>query len=135
MGKLFYPKCSQTFDRYPAWLLSLHLKLGVISYLIVSISGCKSRKTEKNAPFLTSCHPASNYYKLAGHPLCGWPARLRGHKGSGLWKVWTVPSPPLPSPPLPCPPLPSPPLPSPPLQPLFEVRMGSLNVGTMEGKA
>ena len=39
--------------------------------------------------------------KLAGHPLRGWPARLRGHKGSGLWKVWTVPSPPLPSPPLP----------------------------------
>ena len=57
---------------------------------------------------------------LAGHPLRGWPARLRGHKGSGLWKVWTVPSPPLPplpSPPLPCPalPSPSPPLPSPPL--------------------
>ena len=47
---------------------------------------------------------------LAGHPLRGWPARLRGHKGSGLWKVWTVPSPPLPSPPLPSPPLPSPPL-------------------------
>ena len=41
---------------------------------------------------------------LAGHPLRRWPARLRGHKGSGLWKVWTVPSPPLP-PPLP----PSPP--------------------------
>ena len=55
------------------------------------------------------------YYRLAGHPLRGWPARLRGHKGSGLWKVWTVPSPPLPSPPLPSPPLPSPPLPSPPL--------------------
>ena len=35
-------------------------------------------------------------YILAGHPLRGWPARLRGHKGSGLWKVWTVPSPPLP---------------------------------------
>ena len=52
---------------------------------------------------------------LAGHPFRGWPARLRGHKGSGLWKVWTVPSPPLPSPPLPSPPLPSPPLPSPPL--------------------
>ena len=50
---------------------------------------------------------------LAGHPLRGWPARLRGHKGSGLWKVWTVPSPPLPSPPLPpSPALPSPPLPS-----------------------
>ena len=51
---------------------------------------------------------------LAGHPFRGWPARLRGHKGSGLWKVWTVPSPspPLPSPPLPSPPLPSPPLPS-----------------------
>ena len=47
--------------------------------------------------------------KLAGHPLRGWPARLRGHKGSGLWKVWTVPSPPLPSPPLPSPPLPFPP--------------------------
>ena len=30
---------------------------------------------------------------LAGHPLRGWPARLRGHKGPGLWKVWTVPSP------------------------------------------
>ena len=68
--------------------------------------------------------PASaTYYILAGHPLRGWwPARLRGHKGSGLWKVWTVPSPPLPSlpspalpspyPPLPCPPPPSPPLPS-----------------------
>ena len=62
---------------------------------------------------------------LAGHPLRGWPARLRGHKGFGLWKVWTVPSPPLlspplpspplPSPSLPCPALPSPPLPSPPL--------------------
>ena len=38
---------------------------------------------------------------LAGHPLRGWPARLRGHKGSGLWKVWTVPSPPLPCPPSP----------------------------------
>ena len=38
--------------------------------------------------------------------LRGWPARLGGHKGSGLWKVWTVPSPPLPSPPLPSPPLP-----------------------------
>ena len=49
---------------------------------------------------------------LAGHPLRGWPARLRGHKGSGLWKVWTVLSPPLPSPALPCP-LPSPPLPCP----------------------
>ena len=34
--------------------------------------------------------------KLAGHPRSGCPARLRGHKGSGLWKVWTVPSPPLP---------------------------------------
>ena len=46
------------------------------------------------------------YYILAGHPRSGCPARLRGHKGSGLWKVWTVPSPPLP------PPLPSlPPLP------------------------
>ena len=58
------------------------------------------------------------YFWLAGHPLRGWPARLRGHKGSGLWKVWTVPSPPptLPSPPLPSPPLPSPspPLPCPP---------------------
>ena len=53
--------------------------------------------------------------QLAGHPRSGCPARLRGHKGSGLWKVWTVPSPPLPSPPLPSPPLPSPPLPSPPL--------------------
>ena len=50
--------------------------------------------------------------KLAGHPLRGWPARLRGHKGSGLWKVWTVPSHPIPSPPLP--PLPSPALPCPP---------------------
>ena len=56
-----------------------------------------------------------NNYILAGHPRSGCPARLRGHKGSGLWKVWTVPSPPLPSPPLPSPPLPSPPLPSPPL--------------------
>ena len=36
------------------------------------------------------------YTKLAGHPRSGCPARLRGHKGSGLWKVWTVPSPPLP---------------------------------------
>ena len=52
---------------------------------------------------------------LAGHPFRGWPARLRGHKGSGLWKVWTVPSPPLPSSPMPSPPLPSPPFPSPPL--------------------
>ena len=53
---------------------------------------------------------------LAGHPRSGCPARLRGHKGSGLWKVWTVPSPPLPplpSPPLPCPALPCPPLPPP----------------------
>ena len=55
---------------------------------------------------------------LAGHPRSGCPARLRGHKGSGLWKVWTVPSPPLPSPPLPSPPLPSPPLPSLPSPPL-----------------
>ena len=39
----------------------------------------------------------TEYDTLAGHPLRGWPARLRGHKGSGLWKVWTVPSPPLPS--------------------------------------
>ena len=62
----------------------------------------------------TPC-PLVHYYELAGHPLRGWPARLRGHKGSGLWKVWTVPSPPLPSPPLPSPPLPSPPLPCPPL--------------------
>ena len=54
-------------------------------------------------------------HELAGHPRSGCPARLRGHKGSGLWKVWTVPSPPLPSPPLPSHPLPSPPLPSPPL--------------------
>ena len=89
-----------------------------------------------------------DYLQLAGHPLRGWPARLRGHKGSGLWKVWTVPSPPLPplpSPPLPCPalpcpalPLPSPalpcPLPSPPFPPslppslprtLFRVRPSS----------
>ena len=51
------------------------------------------------------------YSVLAGHPLRGWPARLRGHKGSGLWKVWTVPSPPLPSSPLT--PLPSPALSSP----------------------
>ena len=57
-------------------------------------------------------HDPCNYYSLAGHPRNGWPARRRGHKGSGLWKVWTVPSPPLPSPPLPSPPLPSPPLPS-----------------------
>ena len=56
--------------------------------------------------------------RLAGHPRSGCPARLRGHKGSGLWQVWTVPSPPLPSPPLPSPALPSPPLPSPPLPPL-----------------
>ena len=55
----------------------------------------------------------SMYLSLAGHPLRGWPARLRGHKGSGLWKVWTVPSPPLP--PLPSPALPS--LPSPPSPP------------------
>ena len=80
------------------------------------------------------------YYILAGHPRSRCPARLRGHKGSGLWKVWTVPCPALPCPalpcpalpcpalpcpalpcpalpcpPLPCPPLPSPPLPSPPL--------------------
>ena len=57
------------------------------------------------------------YIELAGHPFHGWPARLRGHKCSGLWKVWTVPSPPLPCPALPLrsPPLPSPPLPSPPL--------------------
>ena len=33
-------------------------------------------------------------YTSAGHPRSGCPARLRGHKGSGLWKVWTVPSPP-----------------------------------------
>ena len=52
------------------------------------------------------------YCSLAGHPRSGCPARLRGHKGSGLWKVWTVPSPPLPSPPLPSPPLPSPPSPA-----------------------
>ena len=58
-------------------------------------------------------------HELAGHPRSGCPARLRGHKGSGLWKVWTVPSPPLPSPPLPSPPLPSPlPCPAPPLPPL-----------------
>ena len=43
---------------------------------------------------------ASIIIKLAGHPRSGCPARLRGHKGSGLWKVWTVPCPP-PSPPLP----------------------------------
>ena len=55
-----------------------------------------------------------NIILLAGHPWSGCPARLRGHKGSGLWKVWTVPSPPLP--PLPCPPLPCPP-PSPPSLP------------------
>ena len=47
-----------------------------------------------------------NMSELAGHPRSGCPARLRGHKGSGLWKVWTVPSPPLPSPPLPSPPSP-----------------------------
>ena len=35
---------------------------------------------------VTSRSPAS---RVAGY-------RLRGHKGSGLWKVWTVPSPPLP---------------------------------------
>ena len=56
----------------------------------------------------TTIIPYINYWVLAGHPRSGCPARLRGHKGSGLWKVWTVPSPP---PPLPCPPLPSPPLP------------------------
>ena len=56
------------------------------------------------------------YIILAGHPRSGCPARLRGHKGSGLWKVWTVPSPPLPSPPLPF--LSSPPLPCPPLHSL-----------------
>ena len=65
-------------------------------------------------------HAQSEDCLLAGHPFHGWPARLRGHKCSGLWKVWTVPSPPLPAlpcppPPLPCPALPSPPLPSPPL--------------------
>ena len=54
------------------------------------------------------------YFILAGHPRSGCPARLRGHNGSGLWKVWTVPSPPLPSlPSPPSPPLPSPPLPCP----------------------
>ena len=57
------------------------------------------------------------YFQLAGHPLRGWPARLRGHKGSGLWKVWTVPSPPHPTPPLPPSP-PSPPLPCPAPPPL-----------------
>ena len=74
--------------------------------------------------YTSRCRIHNDYYcQLAGHPLRGWPARLRGHKGSGLWKVWTVPSPHLPSPPLtspplpslPSPPLPSPPLPSPPL--------------------
>ena len=69
---------------------------------------------------LSDLHFLLNTTILAGHPRSGCPARLRGHKGSGLWKVWTVPSPPLPSPPsppLPSPssPLPSPPLPSPPL--------------------
>ena len=77
------------------------------------------------------CHVANSYVllnfvresmpqyikQLAGHPRSGCPARLRGHKGSGLWKVWTVPSPPLPSPPLPSPPLPSPALPCPPPSP------------------
>ena len=50
---------------------------------------------------------APDISKLAGHPRSGCPARLRGHKGSGLWKVWTVPSPPLPSPALPSPSPPS----------------------------
>ena len=52
------------------------------------------------------------YYITSRYPLRGWPARLRGHKGSGLWKVWTVPSPPLPFPPLPSPPLPCTPCPA-----------------------
>ena len=53
------------------------------------------------------------YCLLAGHPLRGWPARLRCHKG--YRQSPPLPSPPLPSPPLPSPPLPSPPLPSSPL--------------------
>ena len=67
---------------------------------------------------VSSNRDRGNIVGLAGHPLRGCPARLRGHKGSGLWKVWTVPSPPLPSPPLPSPPLPSPPLPPIPCPPL-----------------
>ena len=45
-----------------------------------------------------NCHTINNIYLLAGHPRSGCPARLRGHKGSGLWKVRTVPSPALPCP-------------------------------------
>ena len=60
------------------------------------------------------------FKKLAGHPRSGCPARLRGHNVSGLWKVWTVPSPPLP-----CPALPSPP-PYHPLPPLPPSRVPNL---------
>ena len=63
--------------------------------------------------FSLECPHLALFSLLAGHPFHGWPARLRGHKFSGLWKVWTVPSPPLPSPTLPCPALPCPALPSP----------------------
>ena len=31
-----------------------------------------------------SCKHCYSIITLAGHPFRGWPARLRGHKGSGL---------------------------------------------------
>ena len=101
---------------------------------LLSLCNVNNRRPFRCKPGGTIIKTAGKVYRrlsinlLAGHPLRGCSARLRGHKGSGLWKVWTVPSPHLPSPPLPslpspplpcpalpCPPLPSPPLPSPPL--------------------
>ena len=41
-------------------------------------------KIEKNAPYLTSCHRASNYYKSA------WCSRRRNIKETKLWTFYTV---------------------------------------------
>ena len=91
MGKLFYPKCSQTNSRdVKVSIGTLHgyflctWSSGWYHYWIVSISRWKSRKIEKNAPFLTSCHPASNYYKSA------WCSRRRNIKETKLWTFYTV---------------------------------------------
>ena len=85
--------------------------------LLRYVSGRVTKETFIGYYSTTVKNRLCNSSLLAGHPRSGCPARLRGHKGSGLWKVWTVPSPPLPCPALPYP-TPSPPLPSLPSPPL-----------------
>ena len=91
MGKLFYPKCSQTNSRdVKVSIGTLHGTFFAPEAWGDNILNCvnfslKIEKNRENAPFRTSCHPASNYiYKSA------WCSHHRNIKETKLWTFYTV---------------------------------------------